>query len=64
MKYRVRVLRDFKGWMNQPFKMGEEMVLTDWPHRTKEGYLVECYGQGDFNWFKIGEDIEILEQLS
>ena len=69
MKVKVRFLKDYVGWYNITHLKDSIEELEQWhcsyrgkssKQRNAEGLIVVCYGQGEFDVFKVGEDIEIL----
>ena len=69
MKYKF--LKDCIGIYNKEYKFGEIYDLEQWSldfqgksskQRNKEGILIVCHGQGEFDEFIIGRDIEKVAQ--
>jgi hypothetical protein len=65
----LRFLRDVRGCYNVIFLKGTTKVYSPWlfewqgmtePERVQKGIFVECHGMGEFDVFRIGEDVECV----
>lgn len=66
---KVKFLKDYIGIYNIEYKKGSIHNIEQWhcdyrgqtpKQRTKQGIIVKCYGQGEFDVFQVGIDVELI----